>query len=371
MTRDKFFDPANYSAAGPHLAQLIDTLRGSCSLDAYGGDSAERIGEVRLSIGAGRSYYVQAPVTRAGRYRQWRFKQHGDKTWSCYDTMEQVVGQLLARSGTASFASEPRSVEVRASTLDVKATETLHQEPGSSTATYPEATLLTRSSDRKKIANLWRDCVRISRKEFFGAADEDCAPMHLLADAATMFVGYVGPQYRLGVSPILLAVNPGGGGDAYMTRTAADELFYPLLEKFRAAERGEVVKSFERINAAFAAIVKGWNLWRILQPTLEAAHVSIQDVAFMNIVPYRTRNDRMPRVAAARTAWTRIIGPSLDVLAPSAVVAMGKKAGNLVDRLHSGGAPVYCVPRTNGDRYVSNEAILVHQKMRLELRRQG
>ena len=370
MTRDKFFDPANYGAAGPHLAQLVDALRGSCSLDAYGGDSAERIGEVRLSISGGRSYYVQAPVTRAGRYRQWRFKQHGDKDWSRYDTIEQVVGELLVRSGTASFASEPRSVEVRASTLDVKATETLPQELGSSTATYTEDAFSTRSLHGEKIANWWRDCVRISRKDIFGVVDEKCAPEHLLADAATMFAGYVGPNYEPGVGIILLAVNPGGGGDVYATRTAADELLYPLLRKFKAADGLEVLESFERINAAFARIVKDWNLWRILRPTLEAADVAIEEVAFMNIVPYRTRNDRMPPVAAARTAWTRIIEPSLYVLAPRAVVAMGKKAGHLVEKLHSGKEPVYCVPRTNGDRYVSDEARLVHQKIRQELRRQ-
>ena len=226
MTRDKFFDPANYGAAGPHFVQLVDALRGSCSIDAYGGASAERIREVRLSVDGGRSYYVQAPVTRAGRYRRWRFKQHSDKEWSCCDTMEQVVGALLARSGTASFASEPRSVEVRTSTFDVKATEPPLQELGSSTATDTEDAFSTRCLDRKKIANFWRDCARISREYIFGTADQHRAPKHLLDDAATMFVGYVGPRYKPGVSPILLAVNPGGGGDAYTTRTVADEVVF-------------------------------------------------------------------------------------------------------------------------------------------------
>ena len=40
------------------------------------------------------------------------------------------------------------------------------------------------SSDRGEIAERWRDCAHISRKEIFGFADEKCAPKHLLDDAA-------------------------------------------------------------------------------------------------------------------------------------------------------------------------------------------
>ena len=166
-------------------------------------------------------------------------------------------------------------------------------------------------------------------------------------------------------------MNPGGGGDAYRNRTAADEVFVPLLADFRAADRHEVVEAFELINDAFVRIVKGWNLWRILSPTLEAACFPIDEIVFINIVPYRTRNDGMPPVAARKTAWDRIVAPSLDLLMPRAVIAMGKKAGHVVERFHSGREPVYCVPRTNGDRYVSEEADRVHQKMRRELRRRG
>ena len=220
---------------------------------------------------------------------------------------------------------------------------------------------------REKLSHLWWDCVHVSRRDIFGVADSNYTPKHLLADAATMFAGYVGTNYEPGVGIVLLAVNPGGGGDAYRTRTPEDEVFAPLLAEFKAADHPGVMESFERIMATFPRMVEGWNLQRILRPTLEAAGVTIEEVAFMNVVPYRTRNDRLPPVAAARTAWQRIVDPCLRILAPRAVVAMGKKAGNLVDKLHSGREPVYCVPRTIGDRYVSDEARQVHERMRREL----
>ena len=348
MARDERFDPTKYGAAAPYLLSLVDALLGtSCSVVVYGGESAEKIAEVRLTLNAGPSYYVQAPVTRSGRHRQWRFKQYGDKDWSQCDTMEQTLDGLLARSDAASVARESRAVQFKAP---------------------PKDAFLAGSPYRKRLAHFWWDCVQVSRRDIFGVDDDNYAPKHLLADATTMFAGYVGTNYEPGVGILLLAVNPGGGGDAYRTRTAADEVFHPLLAEFKAADRPRVVESFKRITTAFPRILEGWNLRRILRPTLEAAGVTIEEVAFMNVVPYRTRNNRPPSVAAARTAWQRIVDPCLSILAPRSIVAMGKKAGHLVDRLHSGKDPVYCLPRTNGDRYVSDEARQVHEKMRRELR---
>ncbi|MNW02048.1 hypothetical protein D3C71_1977770 [compost metagenome] len=87
----------------------------------------------------------------------------------------------------------------------------------------------------------------------------------------------------------------------------------------------------------------------------------------MNVVPYRTRQDKMPPVAARKEAWQRIIEPTLELLKPSAVVTLGKKAGLVVEMLYSGERYLYCVPRTIGDSWVSEDALVVHRKMRNDL----
>ena len=222
--------------------------------------------------------------------------------------------------------------------------------------------------NRREIAECWQDHVRISRKEIFGSADEECTPKHLSDDAATMFAGYIGADYRPGVGLLLLAINPGGGGDAYKYRTAEDHVFIPLLTNLKQARPSELLESFESVNTAFMHIVMGWKIWTILEPTLDAAGVAIGDVAYMNIVPYRTRGNKMPPAAARERAWKKIVEPSLDFLAPRAIVAMGKKAGDVMNRWYAGDRPVYCVPRTNGDRYVSDAAKSVHERMKSELR---
>ena len=81
-----------------------------------------------------------------------------------------------------------------------------------------------------------------------------------------------------------------------------------------------------------------------------------------------TRGDKMPLVAAWRIPWQLIVEPSLDILAPSALITLGKKAGSVVDALLSNEIRVYCVPRTIGDPYVSDQAQEVHALMRSELK---
>jgi hypothetical protein len=50
------------------------------------------------------------------------------------------------------------------------------------------------------------------------------------------------------------------------------------------------------------------------------------------------------------------------------VVTLGKKAGVIVDALAPRELETYCVPRTIGDSYVSEEARAVYEQMKASLR---
>lgn len=222
---------------------------------------------------------------------------------------------------------------------------------------------------RESLATHFHGLVQISREEIFGSDNARCMPLNLPDDAETMFAGYVGPAYKPASGVLLLAINPGGGGDTYTSRPPEDESFYPLLMEFKRSLAPAALHGFERINQAFASIVRQWNMWRILEPTLEAAGCSIDEVAYMNVVPYRTRQNKMPPVSARRKAWDLVIGPTLVALKPRAIVALGKKAGSVVEDLYVGNVHRYCIPRTIGDSWVSDEALKMHRMMRVELGR--
>ena len=183
-----------------------------------------------------------------------------------------------------------------------------------------------------------------------------------------MFAGYVGRQYRPGKGVVLLGINPGGGGDAYSQRTTEDRIFYPLLHAFKNAPPLDAMGAFERVNEYFARVLPSWNIWRIVEPALNSVGADIDKVAYMNLVPYRTRQDKMPSAAARRVSLERVVEPALLLLAPEAVVALGKKAGEIQNIWQPPPyTRLYCVPRTIGDRYVSEPAKEVLARMEEEL----
>ena len=219
---------------------------------------------------------------------------------------------------------------------------------------------------RREICKLWHNSVQIEREVIFGPHDAKYRPLHLADDANTMFAGFVGRRYRTGAGILLLAINPGGGGDAYRSRTGEDEHFYPLLRAFKRATPEHALEAFERVNETFAEIVRRWNVWKIIEPTLEAAGKALDEAAYMNLVPYRTRANKMPPVAARRTAVKRFVEPTIDLLVPRAIVALGKKAGKIQDTSRPD-VPIYCVRRTRGDTCVHADAAQILAEIRRAL----
>ncbi len=218
--------------------------------------------------------------------------------------------------------------------------------------------------NKSELAQHFHSLTAITREDIFGATDSIVRPLNLPDDAVTMFSGYVGENYTRGRGLLLLAINPGGGGDSYTKRIPEDEEIYPILAAFKDSSPGHVEHLFDQINVCFSKVVQSWNLWRILGPTLVAAGMSIGAVAYMNVVPYRTRGDKMPPADARRVAWSRIVSPSIDVLSPRAIVTLGKKADSVVAPILQTRAKYYCVPRTIGDSRISPEALHVLEKMR-------
>jgi hypothetical protein len=238
-------------------------------------------------------------------------------------------------------------------------------------ASWPMPDLRARATFRESQARHFHALVQIERQEIFGPRSADYEPANLPHDASTMFAGYVGRHFRPRSGLLFLGINPGGGGDAYTARTQDDELLYPLLIDFKQSTGRDVPDLYERINDAFAQVVRRWNLWRILEPTLSAAGAQLSEVAYMNVVPYRTRGDKRPPAAATRKAWELVVDPTMKVLGPRALITLGKNAGTVVSGLCGTSVPHYCVPRTRGDKWVSPDAIEVHRVMRRELAGKG
>ena len=218
---------------------------------------------------------------------------------------------------------------------------------------------------REQIAIQFYKNSQISRNEIFGNADYKYMPANYQEDASTMFAGFAGKNYKKN-GVVLFGVNPGGGGDGYKKHPRDDEL-YSQLKIFKNCNKKSSLIEFEKINVIFLPILKEWNLWNILLPTLEALNINENDIVYLNAIPYRTRENKKPPVYAQNISWSKIMQPTLNILKPKLIVCLGKKVGEIINRFNKNSEwNLIIIPRTNGDRYISEEAKKILQELQNE-----
>lgn len=196
--------------------------------------------------------------------------------------------------------------------------------------------------------------LRIQREDVFGASDLQL-PVSQPRDAMIPQIGFVGQDYRPG-GTLLLGINPGGGGDTY-ARTSEDSLLLPMSKELR-----DGLASPDKVSVFFgqyAANMRTWNLWRIAAPVLDACGSRQSQIAYLNWCPFRTRGDAMPHAQAMRRSRETYLAPLIDQLAPSRIIALGKKVGGWLEKVPFNDATQYVIPRTIGDSRVGPEALEV------------
>jgi hypothetical protein len=197
--------------------------------------------------------------------------------------------------------------------------------------------------------------------------EEEHMPLYNQQDAETMFAAYVGKGYIPGEGTLIIGINPGGGGEKNRYGPSGhDKIFYPVVRRFIASG---AIKDFDHIVTVFPEVVPHWGIWAIMSPVLYAAWRPIEDIAYMNMVPYRTRNDGLPKAAARNASWEHVTGPSLDVLNPRTIVTLGKGASDMLGHFNGEdrAANYYCIKRLRGDSGIHPEAKETLRKMRQEL----
>lgn len=194
---------------------------------------------------------------------------------------------------------------------------------------------------------------------------DELMPISAQQDANTAAPGWVGPAWASGT--LLVGINPGGGGDAYQ-RNRTDDLLYSVLREFRDAKNLTAqMQAFDRLSLVWSDIQRGHNIWRIIKPILDATGESVQNIAFMNILPFRTRGDAAAPAAVLRTAWSKAAEPQIRALSPKRIISLGKKAWDVIAREKvPGSAQLILFKRRIGDSYIPRESVAVLEKLRLE-----
>lgn len=209
--------------------------------------------------------------------------------------------------------------------------------------------------DRDRIALAFQKALRVPRDRLYGRPDDHQVPHSIPESALTPYLGFVGRGYRQG-GTLLVAANPGGGGDS-QSKTDGDAHLEKALLALRDAhppQSGGLAALLDEAASAYIEQVKVIPLQRIIYPVLKAAKVDLADIAFLNVFPYRTRDNAPPPSRLVRVASNEISKPLVDALAPSRIFFLGSGMGKVAaEVIHAD--KVYVLKRARGDSYLPPE----------------
>ena len=188
--------------------------------------------------------------------------------------------------------------------------------------------------NRQIVAQLWQARAQLSRQQILGSFDKDLMPVVEQPNARTAIPGSVGRNYQeRGL--VIVSVNPAGGRDSYIG-SDHDNAIYGAARALAECTASDLVPVFERLNSAMEAAMPGWGpQWRVIRELLDAVGSDLDTLAYVYLVPFRTRHDegsRLPRpvlAAGASNGFADII----RVLRPGHVIAVDRPSEAAVNDL--------------------------------------
>jgi len=90
--------------------------------------------------------------------------------------------------------------------------------------------------------------------------------------------------------------------------------------------------AFGQPSDAWPRIHRGHNSWRVIQKIPEATGESEDEIGFIDVVPFRTRMDKAPSSKDLQRAWGKVALPQIQALQLRRIVALGKKAWEVIAR---------------------------------------
>jgi hypothetical protein len=215
------------------------------------------------------------------------------------------------------------------------------------------------------IVSAFHRTVRIQRDEVF--EDDRLMPQCSIADAYIAAPGWVGRDWQPG-GTLLVAINPAGGGDNYRINPT-DARLYDLVRAFRAAEGlASQSATLRALSDAWLQIQSTHSINRVLAAVLAATGGTFQSSAFLNVLPFRTRENKSARRSELRNAWDKGTSHQVRALAPARIVALGCKAYDALlaaDAHHD--YKIVLIKRAIGDNSIPPHALETLAQLKIEM----
>ena len=185
---------------------------------------------------------------------------------------------------------------------------------------------------RNGVAELWRSRSSISREHIFGP-DDSLRPISNQSDVDTAAVGAMGENYIAG-GLALLSVNPAGGKDDAVA-SKSDKEMYQLFRSLRDATPTDVALRLRQASDVVFRQMPGWTVYnQHIAPILDALARNRHDIAYIYVVPFRTRGDKAALIKPAMVdnAWREGLELQLASLKPGTIVTIDRISESIANR---------------------------------------
>lgn len=163
--------------------------------------------------------------------------------------------------------------------------------------------------------------------------------------------GFVGENYRP-PDMCLVSVNPAGGKDAYQSSRGDDQI-YCAADALAKADDVQMEGALTAAAAAFVDAMPSWgSQWRHVKDILNAINRSLDEIAYVYLVPFRTRGDSGYTIAAPvlNASFASGFVELMTAVAPCLVIAMDRPSEAAARKwTQTGGGDVVYYPRKLDD----------------------
>lgn len=205
--------------------------------------------------------------------------------------------------------------------------------------------------DREQVAKAYQTALRVSRAQFFEV--NTSLPVSLTDSAHIPYLGWVGKNYRGGT--VLIAKNPGGGGDSQVETTELDARVIARLKALRDSEAANASGLLDELTDAYHTQLPTIGMGVLLNRVLSRAGEKLDRVTFFNACPYRTRNDEKLGARMQRVSREVVAAPLLKALNPDTIIYLGVEVGREASKTLKAHW-TYVLPRAINDRQLNKDA---------------
>lgn len=134
---------------------------------------------------------------------------------------------------------------------------------------------------------------------------------------------------------------------------------HQTIEQLQDAPVGSLLDTFEGLNTVHRVVVPTWKIFvNFVKPILDCTALTIDDIAYINLLKWRTRSGVKPREFRQlyERSWGAYTQRQVEALVPGAVVAIGSDAGRAFAELYPQHPYLSSIPRAIGNN-VRSETI--------------